>query len=63
TLEIPATTPHMQNWLECIRSRKAPNADMEAGYKQGVAVLLADLAYVTGRKMFFDEAKRMIRPA
>ncbi|MBI4605096.1 MAG: Gfo/Idh/MocA family oxidoreductase [Planctomycetes bacterium] len=62
-LELPQTQDHMLNWLECIRTRKAPAADMDAGYKQGVAVVLGDIAYVTGRKALFDPSKRDVRPA
>jgi predicted dehydrogenase len=54
---------HMLNWLRCMRSRKQPNADMDAGYMQGVAVVLADRAYVEGRKMRFDPERKEIRPA
>ncbi|HOA72654.1 MAG TPA: Gfo/Idh/MocA family oxidoreductase [Phycisphaerae bacterium] len=62
-LENRATETHMENWIRCCRERKQPNADMAAGYKHGVAVLLCDLAMVHGRKMIFDAAKREIRPA
>ncbi len=55
--------PHMQNWLQCLRSRKQPNADIQAGYQHAVACLLADAAYVSERKMLFDPQKRKIRPA
>jgi predicted dehydrogenase len=54
---------HMANWLKCIRTRKPPNADVDAGYKHGIAVLLGDRAFVEGRKMVFDPARREIRPA
>jgi predicted dehydrogenase len=54
---------HWSNWLRCIRERKQPRANMDAGYKQGVAVLLCDMAYAEGRKMVFDPEKRQIRPA
>jgi predicted dehydrogenase len=53
---------HMENWFNCMRSRKQPNAGMEAGYRQGVAVLLADAAYVKGCKMTFDPQSRTIKP-
>ncbi len=36
---------HMTNWIRCIRSRKQPNGNMEAEYKQGIACILADRAY------------------
>ena len=54
---------HLTNWIRCIRERKQPIADMEAGYAHGVAVLLVDRAYVEGRKMVFDRERREIRPA
>ncbi len=62
-LENKARAVHMLDWLQCIVSRKAPNADMEAGYKHGVAVILADLAQRQGCKMMFNAKKREIRKA
>ncbi len=59
--EIPQDD-HMTNWLKCVRSREQPNADMDKGYMQGVAVILGDIAYEEGRKMTFDPAWREIRP-
>ncbi|RJP35577.1 MAG: gfo/Idh/MocA family oxidoreductase [Candidatus Omnitrophota bacterium] len=54
---------HMTNWLKCVRSREQPNANMDKGYMQGVAVILADRAYEEGRKMVFDPTWREIKPA
>ncbi|MHC4441128.1 MAG: Gfo/Idh/MocA family protein [Planctomycetota bacterium] len=54
---VPA---HMKNWLDCIRTGKQPNANMDYGYKQGIAVLMGDLAYRKGRKVKFDKIKREI---
>jgi len=62
-LQNEAVETHMANWLGCIRTRKPPNADIVAGYKQGIAVLLCDRAFVEGRKMIFDQTHREIRPA
>ncbi|MEP0843368.1 MAG: Gfo/Idh/MocA family oxidoreductase [Phycisphaerae bacterium] len=53
---------HAANWLECIRAGRRPNADMDAGYKQGVAVVLGDLTIKTGRKVTFDGQNRELRP-
>jgi predicted dehydrogenase len=55
--------PHMSNWLGCIRDGSRPNADMEMGYKQGIAVIMGDTAFRLARKVFFDREKREIRPA
>jgi len=51
----PLTTSHVRNWMECVRSRKQPNAPIEAGYKHSIAVIMANAAYRTGEKVTFDE--------
>ncbi len=53
---------HVKNWCECIRGGGRPNADMEFGYKHGVAVIMGDAAYCLGRKVAFDKASREIKP-
>ncbi len=53
---------HMQDWLSCLRTRKQPNASVEAGYQHAVACILSDRAYVEGRRMVYDQEKREIRP-
>jgi len=61
--EIPRmeSTPHMKNWLECLRTRQPPIAPIEAGYTHSVAVIMADEALIRGRRMLFDPAPRAIR--
>ena len=51
----------MKNWLECLRTRKPPNAPIEAGYAHSVAVIMADDSYIRGVRMVYDPAKRAIR--
>lgn len=53
---------HMLDWLDCLRSRKQPNASIDAGYQHAVACILSDRAYVEGRRMVYDPKKREIRP-
>lgn len=62
-LRTPPSDDNMLNWIRCLRSREQPNTNMEAGYKQGVAVILSDMAMVSGRKMRFDAEKRAVVPA
>ena len=65
-LDVDPTYPgqaHVSNWFDCIRNGGQPNANMEYGYKQGIAVLLGDMAYTLGRRVIFDREKREIRPA
>lgn len=60
TLDNTADEDHMANWLRCVRSRETPNADMDAGYRHGIACILADRAYEERRMMRFDPATREI---
>ena len=60
TIPVAESTPHMKNWLECMRSRKQPNAPIDAGYSHSVAVIMCDEALVRGRRMVYDANKRTI---
>lgn len=51
----PLTDAHMLNWLECLRSRKQPNAPVEAGYQHSIACIMANAAVRTGERVTFDE--------
>jgi predicted dehydrogenase len=51
----PLTEAHMRNWMECVRSRKQPNAPIEEGYRHAIAVIMTNAAYRTGEKVTFDE--------
>ncbi|MDP8243071.1 MAG: Gfo/Idh/MocA family oxidoreductase [Candidatus Hinthialibacter antarcticus] len=55
--------PHMLNWLQCLRNREQPNADINAGYQHAIACLLADAAYLKERKMTYDPKKRKFKSA
>jgi predicted dehydrogenase len=49
------TSAHMRNWMECVRSRKEPNAPVEAGYSHSIASIMTTAASRTGAKATFDE--------
>ena len=49
------TSSHVRNWMECIRSRKTPNAPVEAGYSHSIATIMTNAAARTGTKITFDE--------
>jgi hypothetical protein len=36
---------HVANWLDCVRSRKKPNADVESGHYSSMACHIGNLAY------------------
>ena len=49
------TSNHVRNWMECVRSRKQPNAPVEAGYSHSIANIMTTAASYTGLKATFDE--------
>ncbi|MES2419471.1 MAG: Gfo/Idh/MocA family oxidoreductase [Bacteroidota bacterium] len=51
----PLTSAHVRNWMECVRSRKTPNAPVDAGYAHSVANIMTNAAVRTGAKATFDE--------
>ena len=53
---------HYLDWLQCLRTRKTPNASIDAGYQHAVAVIMAMQSYDTGRRMVYDSEKREIYP-
>ncbi len=58
----PATRAHIRNFMECVRSRKDPNATVEMGQSTNVALCMATEALRTGRRIRFD-ASRAAAPA
>jgi predicted dehydrogenase len=48
------TSSHVRNWMECVRSRKQPNAPIEAGYSHSIATSMTNAAVRTGLKATFD---------
>jgi hypothetical protein len=54
------TSNHIRNWMECVRSRKTPNAPVEAGYSHAIATIMANAACRTGQKATFDEKTQEI---
>ncbi len=63
---------HVKNFIESIKSRKKPNADVEIGAHIAKVAHLGNIAYKTGRKVYWDaenntfkndaEANKMIKP-
>lgn len=51
---------HMRNFMECIRSRKQPNAPVEAGYNHSIATIMTNAAVRTGSKVTFDEKNQEV---
>jgi hypothetical protein len=54
------TSAHMRNWMECIRSRQTPHADVHAGYNHSTAISMTIAALQSGKRVTFDDAKQEV---
>jgi predicted dehydrogenase len=54
------TSNNVRNWMECVRSRKTPNADIEAGYSHSVALCMTIAALHTGQRITFDDVRQEV---
>jgi predicted dehydrogenase len=52
-----ATDLHVQNFLECVRTRKAPTAPMRIAFQAALVVQMANLSLKSGRRMRWDGAR------
>ncbi|MEW5901017.1 MAG: Gfo/Idh/MocA family oxidoreductase [Acidobacteriota bacterium] len=55
-----ATLAHMRNWMDCVRGRKKPNADIHAGYTHSVALCMTIAAMQTGKRATFSEERQEV---
>jgi len=51
--------PHIQNWLDCIKTREKPNADVEIGHRSISVCHLANIVRRIGRKLHWDPEKEI----
>jgi predicted dehydrogenase len=56
----PQTNANMRNWMECVRSRKTPNASIRAGYAHSIALCMNVAAIQTGQKVTFDDKTQQV---
>jgi predicted dehydrogenase len=54
------TDANVRNWMQCVRSRKTPNASIRAGYSHSIALCMNVAAIQTGQKVTFDEKTQQV---
>jgi predicted dehydrogenase len=54
------TQLHMQNFLDCVRSRKQPNCPFEIGFRSAIACQMAVASYRLGRTVRWDAGREEI---
>ncbi|HTS64465.1 MAG TPA: Gfo/Idh/MocA family oxidoreductase [Candidatus Acidoferrales bacterium] len=55
-----ATDLHVQNFLECVRTRKTPTAPMRIAFQAALVVQMANLSLRNGRRMRWDAAAQRV---
>ncbi len=56
----PMTSAHIRNWMECVRDRKPPHADVVAGYNHSIATIMTNAALRTGTQATFDAERQEV---
>jgi predicted dehydrogenase len=55
-----ATELHVQNFLECIRTRKTPTAPMALGFQAALVVQMANISLKQGRRVRWEAAQQKV---
>ncbi len=53
---------HVNNFLDCVRTRKRPNGDVWVGHRSAQASHLGNIAYLQKRRLKFDPDREEILP-
>ena len=59
-MKLYASANHHKNWLECIKSRRAPICDVEIGHRSATVCHLGNIALRTGKVIAWDPAREEI---
>jgi predicted dehydrogenase len=60
SVKLEVSNNHHQNWLDCIKTRKTPIADVAIGHRSATVCHLGNIAIRLGRKITWDPAKEQI---
>jgi len=55
-----ATDLHVQNFLECVRTRKPPTAPMRLGFQACLVPMLGNMSLASGRRIRWDAAANKV---
>ncbi len=51
---------HLMNWLNAMRDRKVPNANVDHGFSHAIACIMATDSLWLGKRMYWDPATEAI---
>ena len=55
-----ATDLHVQNFLECVRTRKPPTAPMRLGFQAALVVQMANLSLRHGKRVRWNSTQQKV---
>ena len=58
--EEDITRAHVENFLECCRTRNRPNGDVYFGHRGAMAAHLGVISYREGRRVLFDPDRERV---
>jgi predicted dehydrogenase len=58
----PLTQAHIDNFLDCVKTRKRPNGDVLIGHRSAQASHLGNISYMQKRRIDFDPVREEILP-
>ncbi|HZS52589.1 MAG TPA: gfo/Idh/MocA family oxidoreductase, partial [Bryobacterales bacterium] len=51
---------HLENWLQAMRDRKQPDANIDHGFSHAICCIMAAQSYWSGKKLYWDPQKEEI---
>jgi hypothetical protein len=57
---VDLNVPHVRNFLDCVKSRNKPNAEVEEGHRTAVMCHLGNISTRLGRTLAWDPAQEQI---
>ncbi len=58
-IHLQKSADHLKNWIECIKSRQKPIADVEIGHRSATVCHLGNIARLLGRKLKWNPVKEV----
>ncbi len=53
-IRLPVSDDHLANWIECIKTRQRPIANVEIGHRSAIVCHLGNIVRWVGRKLTWD---------
>jgi hypothetical protein len=51
---------HVQNWIDCVRSRETPRCGMDRAFDEAVTIVMSVESYFKERKVKWDPVNEVI---